>query len=410
MRHIVNPIRRHFLMPLLVVVQVAVACAIICNTLFLLQQRLAPILAADGVNDPGRLIVAWQIAAKGSPWPSSRLIGVEASLRALPGVTATSIAGSIPMEELVQMNGDVFADGGDGHANAAIYVGNHLLDTLQLKLVAGRKFESDEETTRYKKIGVNESGTAIITRALANRLFPDGALGRVIRIGNDSHAAQRVVVGVVEHLMRNQLDENNHQDIDYSMLFPGIPGNWPLPVFLVRVGDTSNVDQIRKLVRETIERDLKGEMAQGVDAHYETYAELRSNTLARSRAAVWLLAAVSAVVVVITLAGILGLSVYWVQQRAHQIGIRRALGARQIDILQWLQLENALVVGSGVVFGMLLAYLINIWLMGHYELPRLPAAYLPAGGTLLMLLGQMAVFWPARRASMVPPIVAIRAA
>jgi putative ABC transport system permease protein len=410
MRHIIQPLLRHRLMPLLVVLQVALACAIACNAFFLLQQRLVPILTPDGVGDPGKLVVAWQIASRGEPWPTSRLVEVESALRALPGVTSVSVAGSVPMETNAQMNGGVIGDSTGRKADAAIYIGDHLLETLGLKLVAGRDFGADEQATQYKGMGINESGPAIITRALAERLFPGGqALGQVIRIGEDADAGRRTVVGVVEHLMRNKFGQDNRDDIDYSMLFPGIPGMWPMPVFGVRAG-TANVELVRKAVKTTIEHELGNEMVQGFDPRYEMYATLRDHALARSRAAVWLLAGVSVVVLIVTLAGIMGLTSYWVQQRTRQIGVRRALGARRSHILHAVQIENLLVVGAGVLLGLLAAYVINLWLMRHYELARLPWTYLPLGAVLMLMIGQLAVLGPARRAAAVPPVEATRAA
>jgi putative ABC transport system permease protein len=409
MRHIVTPLLRHYLMPLLVVVQVALACAITCNALFLLQQRLVPILATDGVSDPGRLIVAWQIAAKGKPWAPSRLLQTEAALRDIPGVDAVSIAGSIPMQVLVQMNGEVIAEGSDAQANAAVYVGDNLVHTLGLKLVAGRDFSLDERVVQYKDVGINDNGPTIITRALAQRMFPDGnALGKVFRIGKDADAGRRTVVGIVDHLMRNQVTEVSQQSIDYSMVFPGVPGDWPLPTFAVRAHPAAGIETLRKAVKVTIEREFGSEMVQGVEPYYETYSDLRERTLARSKASVWLLGAVSVVVLIVTLAGIMGLTAYWVQQRTRQIGVRRALGARRRDILHWLQLENALIIGVGVAIGMLLAYAFNLWLMTRYEFSRLPISYLPLGAALLLVLGQLAVIGPARRAARVPPAVATR--
>ncbi|MBA3485877.1 MAG: FtsX-like permease family protein, partial [Lysobacter sp.] len=91
-----------------------------------------------------------------------------------------------------------------------------------------------------------------------------------------------------------------------------------------------------------------------------------------------------------------------------QIGIRRALGATRGQILRYFQTENVLLATLGIVLGMLLAYGINMLLMQHYELPRLPAMYLPVGAIALWLLGQIAVYGPARRAAQVPPAVATR--
>ena len=96
------------------------------------------------------------------------------------------------------------------------------------------------------------------------------------------------------------------------------------------------------------------------------------------------------------------------QQRTRQIGIRRALGATRTQILRYFQAENFLLATAGIVLGMLLAYAINQLLMSKYELPRLPLFYLPIGAVALWVLGQVAVYWPARRAASVPPAIATR--
>jgi putative ABC transport system permease protein len=176
----------------------------------------------------------------------------------------------------------------------------------------------------------------------------------------------------------------------------------------VRVRAGADVERVRKSVKAAIEHELGNELVQGFDPQYEMYAALRERMLARSKAAVWLLSGVSLVVLVVALAGIMGLTAYWVQQRTRQIGIHRALGARRGDILRHLQWENLLVVGLGVALGMIVAFAVNLWLMRHYELARLPWTYLPLGAVLLLLLGQIAVLGPALRASRVPPVVATR--
>lgn len=410
MRHIIKPLFRHRMMPMLVVLQVALACAIACNALFLLQQKLVPIVSPDGVGNPDRLIVAWNIAPRGQPWPTSRLDQVATELRGIPGVTSASVAGSWPMETVAQMNGNVLGEGEHAaRADAAVYIGNRMVDTLGLKLVAGRDFSAGEEGVTYKGIGIDASGPTIITRALADRLFPGGdALGHVVRIGDQADSGRRTVVGVVEHLMRNQFGQDNRGNIDYSMLFPGIPSNWPMPVFAVRARSAAEVDAVLKAVRAAIKRDLGPDMIQGIDPTYETYGRLRGRALAQSKAAVWLLSGVSLIVLLVTVAGIMGLTSYWVQQRTRQIGIRRALGARCGNILHDVQLENLLVVGAGILLGMALAYAVNLWLMHHYELTRLPWQYLPMGAALMLALGQLAVLSPALRAARVPPVVATR--
>jgi putative ABC transport system permease protein len=111
---------------------------------------------------------------------------------------------------------------------------------------------------------------------------------------------------------------------------------------------------------------------------------------------------------VVTALGIVGLASFWVGQRRRQIGVRRALGARRVDVLRYFQTENFLLATMGIVLGMALAYGVNLFLMREYELPRLPLLYLPVGAVLLWLLGQVAVLAPALRAASVPPVVATR--
>lgn len=411
MRYIVKPLRRHVMMPLLVVLQVALACAIACNALFLLQQRLVPILTHDGIDQADQLIVASGIVARGAPWSAARLQSVQSELGAIPGVTHASTAGSIPMVTNVIMSGDVHGVGQHTKANVSMYVGDGLVNTLGLKLVAGRDF-SEQETT---SLGIGETlhgnGPTIISQALATQLFPAGdALGKQIRIGDEGeHPGMRTVVGVVAHLMRNQLGTDNRNDISYTMLVPDHPDQWAVPLFAVRSG-TADVDRLIKTVKRTIQRELGPTSMQGIEPTVETYASLRHRALARQRAGVWLLSGVCLVVLFVTLAGIMGLTGYWVQQRTRQIGVMRALGARRMDVLRDVQIENLLVVGVGVVIGLLAAYGINFWLMRHYELSRLPIAYLPWGALLMLLLGQLAVLAPALRAAAVPPVVATRSA
>lgn len=397
------------MMPTLVVLQVALACAIACNALFMLQQKLRPILGSDGVGQPDRLIVAWQIAARGEPWAIVRLREAETALRAIPGVNSVGVAGSLPMVINARMNADAIADASGVKANAGMYIGDHLVKTLGLKLVAGRDFSTDEDATVREDIGMSGSGPVIITRALAAKLFPGGQpLGKTIRLSARSDAPQRTVIGVVAHLMRNDFDPGNRRALDYTMLLPGIPGKWPFPSIGVRINATASAQQVRKQVKSAIEHTLGPRMVQGIDPIYDDYGDLRAKALAGFRAAVWLLSGVTVIVLIVTLAGIMGMTSYWVQQRTRQIGIRRALGARRRDILRYLQLENFIVVGSGVALGVLMAYVVNLWLMRHYELMRLPWAYLPVGAILLLMLGQAAVLGPALRAAAVPPVVATR--
>ncbi|MEO8779875.1 MAG: FtsX-like permease family protein, partial [Rhodanobacter sp.] len=123
---------------------------------------------------------------------------------------------------------------------------------------------------------------------------------------------------------------------------------------------------------------------------------------------VQVLSVICVILLVITGVGMAGLTSFWVNQRHKQIGVRRALGARKVDILRYFQIENLLIAGGGCVVGVLLALGINLALLRAFSMDRMPLWYVIAGVAGVLVLGQLAVFMPARRASNVPPVVATR--
>jgi len=117
---------------------------------------------------------------------------------------------------------------------------------------------------------------------------------------------------------------------------------------------------------------------------------------------------ISAVLLAITAAGIVGLTSFWVGQRRKQIGVRRALGATRHDILGYFLTENLMIGLGGVIVGTVLAIGINLWMETRFEMDRMSMAYVGVGVIVLLLLGQAAVLAPALRASRVSPVEATR--
>src|SRR5690606_26261907 len=174
--------------------------------------------------------------------------------------------------------------------------------------------------------------------------------------------------------------------------------------YMIRVTEPARRDEVVAAAVAALER---------VDANrlvldQQAYTEVRDRFFRSDMDMIVLLGVVCIALLVVTALGIVGLASFWVQQRSKQIGIRRALGATRGQILRYFQTENFILATIGIAIGMLMAFGINQMLMGRYELPRLPLAYLPVGAVALWLLGQLAVFGPARRAAAVPPAVATR--
>jgi putative ABC transport system permease protein len=110
----------------------------------------------------------------------------------------------------------------------------------------------------------------------------------------------------------------------------------------------------------------------------------------------------------VTALGIVGLASFLVSVRRKQIGTRRAVGARRIDIIRYFMVENWLLTTGGVIAGSILAFAFGQWLSSAYSLPRLPPMYVVGGVVVLWILGQLAAFLPARRAAAIPPAIATR--
>jgi putative ABC transport system permease protein len=121
-----------------------------------------------------------------------------------------------------------------------------------------------------------------------------------------------------------------------------------------------------------------------------------------------ILAIVCAVLLLVTAFGTVGLTSYWVAQRRRQIGIRRALGATRATVVRYFQTENLLIGVCGAAAGIVLAIAVNLWMVDTFEAPQLHIGYIIVGAVLVVLLGQLAVLWPALRAASIPPATATR--
>jgi putative ABC transport system permease protein len=393
---------RHKLTALLLVLQVSLTCAIVCNVAFMIVHRVAQLRQPSGVAE-NELVMIDSTDLDERAQPRVRHDTDLAALRAIAGVKSAVAVDTLPFNFHEWANGIALVRDGPTRASAAAFDGTPgELSTLGMHLIEGRDFLPDEYVpidTAHDWSGIDRVPVTIVTRALAEQLFPgQDPLGKSIY---PDEAPVRIV-GVVDHLSRPRMHEESEND--YGTLFPMLP-------------DASDVTYVLRTSPQDRERVLK----QAVDVlaridgnrilrHAQTFAQLRSDFFHRSRTMVGLLIAAALGLLFVTALGIAGLANFWVQQRRHSIGIRRAVGATRNDILHYFQTENFLIVTTGIALGSVLAYSLNMLLMEHYEQPRLPLLYPAVCATALWLLGQLAVLGPAWRAAAVPPVAATRSA
>jgi putative ABC transport system permease protein len=398
---IFSALGRHRIATALIVMEIALACAVLCNAAFLIGNRLALVRLDSGIDEASlATVVLFGCDECSNTDLNARVLG---ALRRIPGVRAAGTVNTVPFAPPAGNSG-ICLDQACHHVGGAVphfYLADPgAVDALGLRPSEGRPFSDDD----YQAVeGFMPTSAGVwITRALADHLWPgQPALGKEFWADGHFH-----VVGVLEHLARPDpgRSEDGAAGGDWSVVVP-VREESQSGIYVLRA-DPRDMPQVAMAARAAMARDvpeavLDGEYSRPVD-------ELRQRYFQGDRTMAWLLLAVIAAMLLVTALGIVGLASFWVAQRSRQIGIRRALGATRGDILRYFQTENFLLAGAGIALGMVLAYAGNQWLMRHFELPRLPWFYLPLGAALLWGLGQLAVLGPARRAAAVPPAVATR--
>jgi putative ABC transport system permease protein len=399
-RPILSTLRRHKITALLIAVEIALTCSIICNAVFLISQRMQRMNLPSGVAE--HELVQVQVVDIGDR-PDAKARGEEelAALRALPGVKSVARVNQLPFTDS-SWNNSIFLSATQTQPtlNATMYFGIDVLKTLGTRLVAGRDFDP-AEYAEYRDVLRDPKLTphvVIITQALAQKLWPNqSALGKTIYFDRQTSLQ---VIGVVAGLIRPSLSEGEGA-AQWSTVVP-----WRFSgggSYALRTDPARRQQVIKAAVAELKSLDPKRIFRQ-----QRTLDEARVEFFQGDRSMAGLLGGVIVALLLVTALGIVGLASFWVAQRRKQIGVRPALGATRGDIQRYFQTENFLIVTFGIVLGMVLAFAINLTLMKFYELPRLPFFYLPIGALVLWGLGQLAVLGPALRAAAVPPVVATR--
>ncbi len=381
------------------------SCAIICNAVFIISNRVAELQLDSGVANDELVYLATSSLLPDVNMDALRKQDIQA-LSSLPGVKAASSINQVPYGSNV-WGSDVRLDPDQSRptAHASLYMDDgQLLQTFGVRVIEGRAFNADEylENSAFDPNKVGLSVPAIIlSRSLAQTLFSgQSAIGKTVYVWGEKQPPSPVV-GVVNDLMTPG-ESGTFANRYHTMVFPIRVSNG---AYALR----TTPDQ-REAVLTAAVAALHASDPNRIIEQKDTLTQMRADFHRRDRAVIWLLLAVCIALLAVTAFGIIGLASFWVQQRTKQIGIRRALGATQRHILRYFQVENFILSGAGIVLGLLLAYGLNMLLMSRYELPRLPLSYLPASAIVLWILGQIAVFGPARRAAAIPPAVATRSA
>ncbi|MDO8068093.1 MULTISPECIES: ABC transporter permease [unclassified Janthinobacterium] len=407
-RPILSALMRNKTGAVLVAVQVAISLAILANALYIVNLRQAIAARPTGVVAENDIFyVKVQSMDKGSP---QRQIAEQkrqaAILRALPGVVSVAQTTQAVLSRSGSST-NVAAKRGQAAASAStsMYVTpDSLVKTYGLKLVEGRDFHADEVPEINEDVDESFPKVVIVTRAAAQKIWPGETsfVGKPLFNGTGDNDDEMRVIGVVERL-QTQVGQVGAQG-EYSIILPArLTGGRDSLLFAVRA-EPGQRDRLMKEAEQAIRKSSSERLLVRTD----TLEQHRKARYLADRGLSWMLIAVSTLLLLVTASGIVGIASLWVSQRRKQIGVRRALGARRIDILRYFLTENFMITSVGVACGVLLALGLNQLLVSQLEMARLPPGYLLAGALVFWLLGVGAVYGPAWRAASISPATATR--
>lgn len=412
MHPMISALREHKTGVTLIVLQLALTVAIVCNSVFIIGARIERIARATGVDEANLFLITQQWEGIGSadrPDTTERLDAMQredlAALRNLPEIASAAPINSLPLLNSGAWSGGValMPDQPKANVQASFYFSDEAaLSTLGAKLVAGRAFRPGD--IQHKALGDTITpSTILMSQETANRLFPDGhALGKSVYL--DGGRTPALIVGIVGRLQTPSANAFSSTSTYSSILVP-IRLNSTFSRYAVRAKpgelDAAMRAASSGLYRIHVQRVI-------ADDGIQSYADIKHQAYRSDIGMAMLMGGVSLILLCVTAAGIFGQTSFWVDQRKRQIGIRRALGARRRDILSYLQLENLMIAGTGAVVGIVLAIGLNLLLISRYEMNHLPVTYVLLGVLLILALSQFSTFIPARRAAKVEPANAIR--
>jgi putative ABC transport system permease protein len=394
---------RHWGRDVLVVVQTALALVLLIGSALLVQsfRRLSHV-------DPGydiRNIYTFQFAPdqpnlRDGPSLGHMHLNMMDRLRALPGVSAVGVVNNIPLDEStpdVRVYTDGMSSDAAGHLLDLNFTGGDYFRAIGITLLQGRAFTNQETTAPNTSV--------IISRSAAETLWPrQNPLGQRLRPrfgGQDTIAF--TVVGVV-----NDVKQDDWRDPGEAVLYFPLTGPsadaWGMgsPAYVVKSPRARGLtNEVRRLVRE---------IAPEAPVYREyTMESLAERSMLQLSFTMLTLGVLSVLALVLGAVGLYGVLSYVVAQRTREIGVRMALGATAGVVRRQVVSQGTLVVLTGAAIGVVAALLTTRLLANLlYGVKPVDAVTFAATSALMIVMGILASYVPAHRASSVDPMQALR--
>jgi predicted permease len=400
--------RRQRLRGALVVVEVALAVVLVIGA-GLMIRTLAALGDIDLGFNPDR-VLTMRVTIPGARYGTGERVSnffdeLQQRVNALPGIEAAGIVRALPLATVVgDFNIDVegFEESPGREARGDMQAVSHgAFEAMGTRLVRGRFFTEADTMASGPVAIVNE------TMARTYWIDPAAAIGGRIRMGSQANRPWVTVVGIVA--------DERHASVTgivkEKFFVPHI--QWPVvtsggdpirSVFVVArtIGDPmSAVGAVRDVIRQ-MDASLPVANVRSMD-------DVVLAALATPRLTGFLLGAFAAIALALAAVGIYGVLAYLVSQRTQEIGIRLAVGADRSQVLGMVLRQGLSLAAVGIVVGLIGAFALTGFMQGllYDVLPNDPITFVAVAATLL-LCALTASFLPARRATRVSPVIAMR--
>ena len=386
----------------LIALQIAVTLTIMVNAFGIIQERSGKMDRDSGVDEANTFAFASVLFSDYEREQRMALIDEDLALiRGLPGVKNAVASNSFPLRQggwSMSLALEPGSQSPESVGTAIYFVDEHGVETFDVEIIDGQNFTPNQIS--WADPDVNTWPAAgIITEALAKTLWPDETgsyVGKTVYI-NDNDPVN--IVGIVDKI---QAPWPGWSRVEQTMLVPQRRAS-EFVRYIVRA-EPGYRDELMPEIEALLAESNKDRIIRDMT----TMDEVRRLAYLDESALIKMLSFIVAMLTVITALGIVGLASFNVSRRTRQIGIRRALGATKPAIVRYFMLENLIVSGIGLAIGAALAVALNIAMVQAFALEPLSWYIVPAAILALLLVGQLAVAGPARRASNITPAIATR--
>jgi putative ABC transport system permease protein len=397
-RSLSGSLGRNRLRSALVISEVALALVLLSGAGLMVKSFALLTRVNSGLHPENVLAVNLSLRSARYSHTATRAALMQAMLHrvsSLPGVQSAAVAADVPLTDNTDALGfsiegqpDPPGRGRDARFNI---VGPGYFRTLGIPLLAGRDFTELDAESAPRVVLVNR----VMVRAFWPHVNPIGQ-----RITTD-HKTWFTIIGVAGDVRQLGLQSESEPEVYVSYLQD--PYLWPYLTMLIRSGS----DPLKSY--STVEQAVWSVDHELPVSNPITMDQVRSNSIAQPRVTALLLGLFAALALTLACVGIYGVIARAVTERTHEIGVRMAIGARRVEVFR-------LVIGQGLVLALVG---VGLGLAGAFAVTRVLANLLydvrptdpltfSAVSLLLMALAAMASYVPARRATEIDPMVALR--